>query len=161
MEEIKEEKFNIDNIIEAGNSLKRAVSFMFILILISIIGIKFISDFDEIDKIKSSAYLLGIICLVFNFIILFCFYEAGDYLKNVKSSNRTAQGKNSLTENQEQLEPIQYVHYHTDKGVVEIPPCINLIGQPALQNGQPAPDGKYKYGFMKNFHIENGIIVKG
>jgi hypothetical protein len=28
-------------------------------------------------------------------------------------------------------------------------------------NGQAAPDGKYKYGFLLYFTVENGIIVKG
>ena len=55
---------------------------------------------------------------------------------------------------------IVLVKHETDKGVIEIAPCMNFKGQVAYMNGQPAPDGKYKYGFMLSFIVENGIIVK-
>lgn len=55
---------------------------------------------------------------------------------------------------------ISLVKHQTDKGIVEVPPCINFKGQKAFINGQSAPDGKYKLGFMSYFIVENGIIVK-
>jgi len=55
----------------------------------------------------------------------------------------------------------EYVQHHTDKGIVEIEPCIHLKGQNAFMNGQPAPDGKYKFGFLWTVEIKNGIVIKG
>lgn len=54
-----------------------------------------------------------------------------------------------------------FVQYITDKGIIEIEPCIHLKGQSAFMHGQPAPDGKYKYGFLLYFTVENGIVIKG
>jgi hypothetical protein len=56
---------------------------------------------------------------------------------------------------------LNLVKYSTDKGILEIPPCISFKGQKAFLNREPAPDGKYKYGFMSYFHIKDGIIIKG
>lgn len=70
--------------------------------------------------------------------------------------NTTGQIINPINSN----EKIVLVKHQTNKGIVEIPPCINFKGQLAFMNGQQAPDGKYKYGFMSNFVVENGIIVK-
>jgi hypothetical protein len=55
----------------------------------------------------------------------------------------------------------KYVQYHTDRGIVEISPCTNLRGQNAYLNGQPAPDGKYKFGFLWTVEIKNGKVIKG
>lgn len=55
----------------------------------------------------------------------------------------------------------KFVQHHTDKGIVEIEPCIQLKGQKAFINGQPAPDGEYKFGFLWYVHIKNGIVTKG
>jgi hypothetical protein len=87
-----------------------------------------------------------------------------DFLKRkyldptIKSTieNRTGQTINPINNNNNVL-----VKHETDKGIVEIAPCINFKGQIAFMNGQPAPDGIYKYGFMSHFIVENGIIVKG
>jgi hypothetical protein len=54
-----------------------------------------------------------------------------------------------------------FVKYYTHIGVIEIEPCLHLKGQKAFFNGNPAPDGKYKYGFLQSFTVENGIIIKG
>jgi hypothetical protein len=54
----------------------------------------------------------------------------------------------------------KFVQHHTDKGIVEIEPCIHLKGQNAFMNGQPAPDGLYKFGFLWHVEIRNGIVVK-
>lgn len=54
----------------------------------------------------------------------------------------------------------KFVQYHTDKGTVEIEPCIHLKGQKAFMNGQPAPDGEYKFGFLRYVHIKNGIVTR-
>ena len=61
----------------------------------------------------------------------------------------------------ENLPKKKYVQHHTDKGIVEIEPCIHLKGQKAFINGQPAPDGKYKFGFLWTVEIKNGIVIKG
>jgi hypothetical protein len=55
----------------------------------------------------------------------------------------------------------KYVQYNTDKGIVEIEPCIHLKGQRAFINGLTAPDGKYKFGFLWYVEIKNGIVIKG
>lgn len=55
----------------------------------------------------------------------------------------------------------KYVQYQTDRGIVEIEPCIHLKGQNAFMNGQPAPDGKYRFGFLWTVEIKNGIVIKG
>lgn len=56
---------------------------------------------------------------------------------------------------------VKYVQHHTDKGVVEIEPCIHLKGQKAFMNGKPAPDGRFKFGFLWYVEIKNGIVIKG
>lgn len=53
------------------------------------------------------------------------------------------------------------VQHETDKGIVEIAPCIKLKGENAFIDGKPAPDGVYKFGFMWNVHIKDGIVIKG
>jgi hypothetical protein len=53
------------------------------------------------------------------------------------------------------------VQHKTDKGVIEIPPCISFKGQPAYMNGRPAPDGKYSIGLFSSFTVKDGIIIKG
>jgi hypothetical protein len=78
---------------------------------------------------------------------------------SIKSTieNTTGQVINP-TENKPQK---KYVQYNTDKGIVEIEPCIHLKGQRAFINGLPAPDGKYKFGFLWYVEIKNGIVIKG
>jgi hypothetical protein len=55
----------------------------------------------------------------------------------------------------------KHVQYQTDKGIVEIEPCLQLKGQNAFMNGQTAPDGKYKFGCFWTVVIKNGIVIKG
>lgn len=74
-----------------------------------------------------------------------------------KSSNRQEE-KNSLNKTN-QNEKIKYVQHQTDRGVVEIEPCISFKGKNVFLNGQPAPNGKYKYGLSSYFIVENGIII--
>ena len=53
--------------------------------------------------------------------------------------------------------------YDTDKGqlVVEQQEYYSAAkGDSVFQNGSPAPDGKYRIGFMKHLIVENGIIIK-
>jgi hypothetical protein len=158
MEEIKEEKINIENIIRAGKSLKKASSLLITMIIVTIGG--FFSSYGDINTLQDTYIFVGLLNIVLTFIMISSFYEAGDYLENI-SNKGASLGKNQLIENQEELAPINYVQYSTDKGIVEIPPCLNLIGQKAYQNGQPAPDGKYKYSLFRNFTVENGIIIEG
>jgi hypothetical protein len=67
-------------------------------------------------------------------------------------------GRNFKPDNKTQK---KHVQYHTDKGIVEILPCTNLKGQNAYLNGQLAPDGKYKFGFLWTVEIKNGKVIKG
>lgn len=78
---------------------------------------------------------------------------------SIKSTIENSTGKtiNSKENNTKQ----KYVQYQTDKGIVEIEPCINLKGQNAFMNGHPAPDGKYKFGFLWTVEIINGVVIKG
>ena len=55
---------------------------------------------------------------------------------------------------------IYYVQHQTDKGIIEIEPCIHLKGKKAFLNNKPAPDGKYKFGFLWSVEIKNGIVLK-
>jgi hypothetical protein len=52
------------------------------------------------------------------------------------------------------------VKYYTDKGVIEIAPCISYVGENVFMNGEAAPDGKYKLGFMNYINVKNGIVIK-
>ncbi len=59
------------------------------------------------------------------------------------------------------VKEIKLVQHQTDKGILEILPCINFKGQNAYIDGQPAPDGIYNMGLFSTITIKNGIIVKG
>lgn len=60
----------------------------------------------------------------------------------------------------QKTELINYVKHETDKGIVEIAPCINLYRQKAYMDGKPAPNGRYKRkGWLLFFQIKDGIIV--
>lgn len=84
----------------------------------------------------------------------------GKYLdSNLKSHFETATGQKF--ENQQRQQKSTFVQHHTDKGIVEIEPCTRLKGQNAFMDGQPAPDGEYKFGFLWYVHIKNGIVTKG
>jgi hypothetical protein len=53
----------------------------------------------------------------------------------------------------------------SDKGILEIEQTHNSFqdlnpGRKAFLNGKPAPDGKYKLGFMWYVHIKNGEVLK-
>ena len=63
-------------------------------------------------------------------------------------------------ENNYSTKKSKFVQYHTDKGIVEIEPCIHIKGQRAFMNGQPAPDGRYKFDFLWYVEIRNGIVIK-
>lgn len=56
------------------------------------------------------------------------------------------------------------ITYQTDKGPVQVLPNHNYVhptyGEKAYLNGQPAPDGKYKFGFLWYVHISQGVITK-
>ena len=55
---------------------------------------------------------------------------------------------------------IKYVYYKTERGLLSIPHCLNFVGQRALINNIPAPDGKYYLNNFRYVEIKNGIIVK-
>lgn len=50
----------------------------------------------------------------------------------------------------EQFKSFDSINYEGQKTIKE--------GQKALLNGQPAPDGKYKIGFMHFVHIKNALV---
>ncbi len=156
-----EENINIDKIVQAGRALKIVVFLVLIIILLALIGLFFVSASNDIQTIKNTYLVLGFISLFCSFIILINFYEAGDCLENVVLVKRATINGNPGPENEPSFKTIKFVKYVTDNGIVEIAPCISLKGQKAFINGQAAPDGKYKYGFMKYFHVENGIVIKG
>jgi hypothetical protein len=160
MEAKREDNINIDNIVQAGKALKTVVFLVLIIVLLALIGVLFVSTSNDIETIKNTYLILGFISLGCNVLILLKFYEAGDNLENAKSIKQVTESENPYSENETSLKTIKFVQYSTDKGIVEIAPCISLKGQKAFVNGQAAPDGKYKYGFMKYFHIENGIVIK-
>lgn len=56
---------------------------------------------------------------------------------------------------------IKLIQHQTDKGILEIPPCITFKGQKAYMDGRPAPDGKYILGFLSSIQVHDGIIIKG
>ena len=78
---------------------------------------------------------------------------------SLKSHVETATGHKF--ENQSSQQKSKFVQHHTDKGIVDIETCIHLKGQKAFMNGQPAPDGEYKFGFLWYINIKNGIVTKG
>lgn len=58
------------------------------------------------------------------------------------------------------IENKKFVKYETDKGTLEIEPCISFINQKVFKNGSLAPDGKYNISFFSNIYVKNGIITK-
>lgn len=55
----------------------------------------------------------------------------------------------------------EYVQYETEKGIIEILPCMHLKGQKAYMNGLAAPDGRYRFGIFWHVEIKDGIVIKG
>lgn len=68
---------------------------------------------------------------------------------------------NKIEETAQENIKSKFVQHTTDKGIIEIALCIHLKGQKAFMNGQPAPDGKYKFGFLWYVQIKDGIVIKG
>lgn len=56
---------------------------------------------------------------------------------------------------------IKLVQHQTDKGILEIPPCLDFKGQKVFMNNRPAPDGKYRFGIFSSIIVQDGIIIKG
>lgn len=156
MADNKEPIINADNIIEAGKALKSVVNAALLMFLLTTICMVIIFNLKDTELIKTISILSGIFLFFLNIYILAKFYQAGDSLVSVLFV-----GKIETNEKDENAVEAKFVQYHTDKGVLEIPPCLNFKGQRAFLNGEPAPDGKYKYSFMSYFHIKDGIIIKG
>lgn len=91
------------------------------------------------------------------------FQELYAYFRNLIEAEKSSkqQENNNSSEYTNKKTSVKYVQYHTDKGVIEIEPCIHLKGQKAFMNGRPAPDGRYKFGFLWHVEIKNGIVIKG
>ena len=56
-------------------------------------------------------------------------------------------------------EEVSFVEYETDKGIVLLERFISMTGTKAFQDGKPAPDGRYKFGFWDYFEVTDGIIT--
>jgi len=78
---------------------------------------------------------------------------------SLKSHVETATGQKFENVNQSS-DAIKLVKHKTDKGIIEVPPCINFKGQPAYMNGRPAPNGVYIIGPFSNITIQDGIIIR-
>jgi len=91
------------------------------------------------------------------------FQELYSYFKNLIEAEKSSkqQESDSSSEYKNKKAAVKYIQHQTDKGVVEIEPCIHLKGQKAFMNGSPAPDGRYKFGFLWYVEIKNGIVIKG
>jgi hypothetical protein len=152
----KEGGVKIENIIQSGTAIKSAVSTVLLMILLVFIGALVVCTSMELKTIKATYIIMGVILLFCNIRVLMKFYEAGEKLEQVKLEE---QDENIIE--RENPATLSFVKYKTDKGVLEIPPCLNFKGQKAFLNGEPAPDGKYKYSFMSYFHIKGGVIIKG
>ena len=52
--------------------------------------------------------------------------------------------------------------YETEDGEIIIEQELHRpnIGEKVFLNGQVAPNGRYKIGFMSNIEVENGVIIK-
>jgi hypothetical protein len=60
---------------------------------------------------------------------------------------------------------IVLMSYHSDKGTIEIEQTHNAypdidLGRKVLWNGKPAPDGKYRLGFMWYVYVKDGFVLK-
>ena len=60
---------------------------------------------------------------------------------------------------------IVLVPYETDKGKIDIEQTHNSYvdineGRKVYKNEQPAPDGKYRLGFMDYVYVKNGLVLK-
>jgi len=75
------------NIIVAGKSLKRVVYVVAIMIVCIVIGWIVTSGLKNMDTIKNTYMILGLVGLVCNVIILIQIYSAGDNLENSVSNN--------------------------------------------------------------------------
>ncbi len=73
---------------------------------------------------------------------------------NIKKHQQTNESSKSGTSNN-----IKLVQHKTDKGILEIPPCISFKGQTAFMNNRPAPDGKYRFGMFSSIIVQDGIII--
>jgi len=155
-----DKKINPDNIVRAGKNLKGIVYAILSTTIILISASLIMLNSGDIETIEKGYYFLAVIILISNLVILSKLYSAGDSLEKLYIKEVMI----DVTDNSEKLyNPtlINYVKYKTDKGIVEIAPCHNLIGEKAyVNNGQSAPDGKYKYGFLLYFHVKDGIIIK-
>ncbi|MBK9555671.1 MAG: hypothetical protein IPO47_07515 [Bacteroidetes bacterium] len=72
---------------------------------------------------------------------------------------------NSLIEEKETVPQKKVmISFETNNGKIEIEQNNSFSapepGKKAFKNGQQAPTGKYKFGFMWYVHIENGIVTK-
>jgi hypothetical protein len=77
----------------------------------------------------------------------------------VKTHVESATGKSFDTKRQTS-NAIELVKHKTDKGIIEIPPCINFKGQRAYMNGRAAADGEYVMGMFSSIIVKDGIIIK-
>jgi hypothetical protein len=148
------EKINTINIVNAGKSIKNVVLLILsIWVLITVCSILIISS-HHVESIKTIYILGGFVSLFLNILVLVQLYSTGNYLENsiiIESSN--------LDFIKHKSEEIKYVKHKTNKGIIEIAPCINFKNQNVFKDNLPAPDGEYKLDFFNTIQVKNGIII--
>jgi hypothetical protein len=82
---MNDNKINIEKIVQAGKAIKAIFTTVLLLIICFIIGYLVATNSTDLDTIKSTYTLIGIVSLLLNFVVLYNLYEAGDNLENVTS----------------------------------------------------------------------------
>jgi hypothetical protein len=80
-------------------------------------------------------------------------FLSGEYLEPQSQQNTELISDNN----------VRILKFESDKGILEIVIPYDFYpqkGNKVLLNGQRAPDGKYRLGFLWYEHIKNGVIVK-
>jgi DnaJ-class molecular chaperone len=115
-------------------------------------------NFEIIAKNKKSGYQKRQILTLENK----TFHELYSYFKKIIEFENFSKQEKNEDDNKDYRKntQIKYVKHNTDKGIIEIEPCRFLKGKRAFLDGSPAPDGKYKFGFLWYVQIKNGVVVK-
>ncbi len=157
---MNENSQNFEKLSFAGKEFKSIGVSLAISLLNSILLVIFVFILDA-GSIKIISIFLGMINLVLFLKIISSFIEAGNLLEMMLIKTPSDVKIISPKETKNLDHKSNLVKYKTDKGVLEIPPAIKLTGQPAFMNGEPAEDGKYKYGLFNTIEIKEGKVING
>lgn len=72
---------NPNNIVSAGRNIKNIVYVVLVMIVFSTLAVLYINSSRDLDNIKISYTLLGVLGLICNIIILLCLHSAGEKLE--------------------------------------------------------------------------------